>query len=168
MMSNLQNVTMPTKLFMSWGISEKLVFGLHMGIYGTQLLYFVEKYIFNDWDFLVSLTILIFLDTVFGSVRALKENTFQPFKKGIVGVATKIVVLACTVAAIGVIDNSRIGGQSSWFEGYIDAGAFAIMLAFEGVSVLKNLYFIKPTPIIGWLLKKLDLLTYIEKDNKNE
>lgn len=159
--------TMPTKLFMSWGISEKLVFGLHMGIYGTNLLYFVEKYIFNDWDFLVSLSILVLLDTIFGSIKAVKEGVFKA-GKGLSGFALKVIILACTIAAIGVIDNSTIAGESSWFNGYIDAGAFAIMLGFEGVSFLKNLYYLKPMPIIGWLLKKLDLLTYIEKDEKKD
>lgn len=161
------DTTMPTKLFMSWGISEKLVFGFHMGIYGTQLLYFVERYIFNDWDFLVSLSLLVLFDTCLGAVRAVKERRFS-VRTGMVGFGLKVVILACTIVAIGVIDNSRIAGDSSWFKGYIDAGAFAIMLGFEGVSVLRNLYSLKPMPVIEWLLKKLDLLTYIKKDEKED
>lgn len=159
---------MPTKLLLSWGIYEKLTFGLHMGTYGAGLLFFVERYVFNDWDFLISLFILVFLDTIFGCLRAIKEGRFK-VRVGLSGFALKIIILACTVFAIGVIDNSRIAGESTWFQGYVDAGAFAIMLGFEGASVLKNLYALKPSPIIEYVLKKLDLLTYIEKNEpKND
>lgn len=157
---------MPTKLLLSWGFSEKLIFGVHMSTYGASLLFFVERYVFNDWDFLVSLSILILLDTILGVKVASKNNLFQA-KLGIKGFATKLVILACTVIAIGVIDNSKIGGESSWFSGYVDAGAFAIMLGFEAISVLRNAYILKPSPVIEWLLKKLDMLTYID-NNKNQ
>lgn len=157
--------TMPTKLLLSWSLSEKLIFGFHMGTYGAGLLFFVEKYIFNDWDFLISLFILVFLDTIFGCLKAVKEKRFK-VRAGLTGFALKIIILACTVFAIGVIDNSRIAGESTWFQGYVDAGAFAIMLGFEGASVLRNLYALKPSPIIEFVLKKLDLLTYIEKNDK--
>lgn len=164
-MDTSTSTAMPTKLLLSWGLNEKLMFGFHMGTYGASLLFFVERYIFNDWDFLVSLFILVFFDTIFGCVRAIKEKRFK-VRNGLVGFALKIVILACTVFAIGVIDNSRIAGESTWFQGYVDAGAFAIMLGFEGASVLRNLYAIKPSPIIEFVLKKLDLLTYISKDEK--
>lgn len=156
---------MPTKLLLSWGFSEKIIFGFHMGTYGASLLFFIERYVFNDWDFLVSLFILVFFDTIFGCARAIKEGRFR-VRNGLSGFALKIIILACTVFAIGVIDNSRIAGESTWFQGYVDAGAFAIMLGFEGASVLRNLYAIKPSPIIEFVLKKLDLLTYLSKDEK--
>lgn len=160
-----QSTAMPTKLLLSWGVSEKVTFGFHMGTYGASLLFFIEKYIFNDWDFLVSLFILVFFDTIFGSLRAIKEGRFK-VRTGLSGFALKIIILACTVFAIGVIDNSTIAGESTWFEGYIDAGAFAIMLGFEGASVLRNLYALKPSPIIEYVLQKLDMLTYLSKDEK--
>lgn len=160
-----QSTAMPTKLLLSWGFPEKIIFGFHMGTYGASFLFFVERYIFNDWDFLVSLFILVFFDTIFGCLRALKEGRFK-VRDGVTGFALKIIILACTVFAIGVIDNSRIAGESTWFQGYVDAGAFAIMLGFEGASVLRNLYALKPIPIIEFVLKKLDLLTYMSKEEK--
>lgn len=161
------DTSLPAKLFISWGVPEKLIFGVHMGIYGTQLLYFIEKYIFNDWDFLVSLSLLVVFDTVLGIKIALNQGVFK-VKKGLNGFATKVIVLACTIASIGIIDNSKIGGQTSWFEGYIDAGAFAIMLGFEGISVLRNLYILKPTPLIEQMLQKLDLLIKNSKDKTTD
>ena len=55
------------------------------------------------------------------------------------------------------MDNALIAGKSNWLEGVVDAGAFAVMIAFEGASVLKNIYRIYPFEPIKFLLKKLEI-----------
>lgn len=158
---------MPTKYLLAWGFSEKLTFGLHMMMYGTPIVYFIERYLFNDWDYLVSLALLVGMDTLMGAIAHAKEGNFST-KLGIRGFLIKVASLTATLLCIGIIDNTTIGGHGSILEGVIDAGAFAIMMAFEGISVLKNIYRIKKFEVIVWLLQKLDVLTSIKKENKDE
>lgn len=157
--------TMPTKYLLSWGFDEKLTFGIHMAIYGTPIVYFIEKYIFNDWNFLISLFLMVMMDTLLGAIAAAKEGKFSS-KEGVKGFGIKVGSLAATLVCIGIIDNATIAGKGSILEGVIDAGAFAIMMAFEGISVLKNIYRIKKFEVIVWLLQKLDVLTSIKKKDE--
>ena len=147
---------MPSILFARMGLSQKTAFGLHMAMYGTPVLVIFEKYVFNDWDFLVSLLLLFFLDTLVGSFAAIVEGIFKP-TIGVKRFGLKLIGYTMTIICIGIMDNALIAGKSNWLEGVVDAGAFAIMIAFEGASVLKNIYRIYPFPTIKYLLKKLEI-----------
>lgn len=154
---------MPSKLFAHLGLSQKTAYGIHMAMYGTPTLYIFEKYVFNDWDFLVSLCLLVFLDTLFGSVASLIDGTFKP-SEGLKKFGLKVLALTGTLLCIGVIDNALIAGERNWLSGVIDAGAFAIMMGFEGASVLKNLYRIYPLEVVKNLLSRLEV--YYDRQKK--
>ena len=154
---------MPSKLLASIGIGQKASFGIHMAFYGTPVMYLFEKYIFSDWDFLISLMLLFFLDTFVGSLAAIVEGKFKP-TLGFKLFAIKFICYTITILCIGIMDNTLISGQANWMEGIIDAGAFAVMIAFEGASVLKNVYRIYPFQIIQLLLRKLEIYYNRQKD----
>lgn len=157
---------MPAKLFAELGMSQKTAFGIHMMMYGTPVLLVFERYVFNDWDFLVSLMLLFFLDTFVGSVAAVIEGVFKP-TIGIKRFGLKLIGYTMTVICIGIMDNTLIGGRANWLEGLVDAGAFAVMISFEGASVLKNIYRIYPFEPIKAILKKLEIY-YNKKEDKIE
>jgi hypothetical protein len=154
---------MPSKLFASIGLSQKTAFGLHMLMYGTPISILFQRYVFNDWDFLVSLMLLFFLDTFVGSVAAIIERDFRP-TFGIRLFSLKLIGYTMTIICIGIMDNTLIAGKSNWLEGIIDSGAFAIMIAFEGASVLKNIYRIYPFEPIKLLLKKMEIYYNTQQD----
>lgn len=154
---------MPSKLFAAMGFSQKLSFGLHMAMYGTPVLMFFQKYVFNDWDFLISLMLLFFLDTAVGSLAAMVEGIFKP-TIGAKRFGLKLIGYTMTIICIGIMDNTLIAGRANWLEGVVDAGAFAIMIAFEGASVLKNIYRIYPFEPIKFLLKKLEIYYNKQQD----
>lgn len=147
---------MPSVLFARIGLSQKTAFGLHMAIYGTPVLMIFEKYVFNDWNFLISLMMLFFLDTLVGSIAAMVEGVFKP-TIGVKKFGFKLIGYTMTVICIGIMDNALIAGQANWMEGIIDSGAFAVMIAFEGASVLKNVYRIYPFEPIKLLLRRLEI-----------
>lgn len=134
-----------------------------MLMYGTPVFYLVERYIFNDWDFLISLMLLFFLDTVVGSTAAVIEGVFRP-TIGVKRFGLKLMGYTLTILCIGIMDNTLISGKASWLEGIIDAGAFAVMIAFEGASVLKNIYRIYPFEPIKVLLKKIEIYYNKQRD----
>jgi phage-related holin len=147
---------MPSKLFAEAGLSQKAAFGLHMTLYGTPILYVIERYIFNDWDFLISLMLLFFLDTVVGSMAAIVEGIFKP-TLGFKRFSMKLIGYTMTIICIGIMDNTLISGKANWLEGIVDAGAFAVMISFEGASVLKNIYRIYPFEPVKFMLRKLEI-----------
>lgn len=132
-------------------------------MYGTPAFYLVERYVFNDWDFLISLILLFFLDTIVGSVAAMIEGVFKP-TVGVKRFGLKLIGYTLTILCIGIMDNTLISGRANWLEGVIDAGAFAIMISFEGASVLKNIYRIYPFEPIKLLLAKIEIYYNKQKD----
>lgn len=154
---------MPSKLFASLGLSQKTAFGLHMAIYGTPVLYLFERYVFNDWDFLISLMLLFFMDTFVGAFASIIEGKFKP-TLGARMFVVKLIGYVFTVICIGIMDNTLIGGRVNWLEGVVDAGAYAILMSFEGASVLKNIYRIYPFEPIKIMLAKLEI--YYDRQKK--
>jgi len=65
---------------------------------------------------------------------------------------------------IGIVDNTLIAGKANWLEGMVDSGAFAVMISFEGASVLKNIYRIYPFEPIKLILKKLEIYYNKQQD----
>ena len=157
---------MPSVLFAKLGFSEKLAFGIHMAMYGTPVTYIFQKYVFNDWDFLISLMLLFFLDTVIGTAVAIKEGRFRS-TIGLQRFGLKFIGYTLTILCIGIMDNALIAGKSNWMEGIIDAGAYAVMMAFEGVSVLRNIYKIYPFEPVRIILEKLEIY-YKNLNNKGQ
>ena len=154
---------MPSQFFAEIGVPQKLAFALHTLMYGTPAFYLVERYVFNDWDFLISLMLLFFLDTLVGSVAAIVEGVFKP-TIGVRKFGLKLIGYTLTILCIGIMDNTLISGRANWLEGVIDAGAFAIMISFEGASVLKNVYRIYPFEPIKILLAKIEIYYNKQKD----
>lgn len=154
---------MPSKLFASIGLSQKTAFGVHMLMYGTPISILFQRYIFNDWDFLVSLMLLLFLDTFVGAMAAFIERDFRP-TFGIKRFVLKLIGYTMTIVCIGIVDNTLIAGKANWLEGIVDSGAFAVMISFEGASVLKNIYRIYPFEPIKLILKKLEIYYNKQQD----
>jgi len=154
---------MPTPFLESLGLSQKTAFGIHTLIYGTPITFLFQKYIFNDWDFLISLMLLFILDTIIGSLAAMVEGVFKP-TIGAKQFGNKLIGYTMTVACIGIMDNALIGGNANWMEGIVDASAYAILIAFEGASVLKNIYRIYPFEPIKFILKKLEIYYNRQQD----
>lgn len=121
---------------------------------GTPVLYLFERYVFNDWDFLVSIGLLVFFDTIFGAWLAMKEKRFSA-TKGISGFAKKLAYIAMSVMLIGIIDNAKIDGEASLFSDMIDSAALSILMAFEAVSAIKNLYKLNPPKSVKTPLEKI-------------
>ncbi len=136
---------------------------MHMLMYGTPITYLFQRYIFNDWDFLISLMLLFILDTIIGSLAAMVEGIFKP-TIGARRFGLKLIGYTMTVACIGIMDNTLIAGRANWLEGVIDASAYAILIAFEGASVLKNIYRIYPFEPIKFILRKLEIYYNKQQD----
>jgi phage-related holin len=125
----------------------------------TGIIKFIETYVYNDWSFLISLFILIALDTATGLIKAVVMKNFQSAKIG--KIAVKITLYGIALICIHVLTNFTVNGEHPPLIGWFDDFAFSLLMLREGVSVLENIAIIKPD-----LLPK-KLLTYLKEfDNE--
>lgn len=137
----------------NFSIGERLLLTTYSVVAGVPILNFVETYIFNDWGVLVNIALLMFLDTFFGSWAAIKDGTFsatEGLRKFLVKTFTMLGILLC----VGTLTlASTEGGQILGV--FFKNGAFAIVIAFEAISVLRNIYKVRPYGFIERIINMI-------------
>jgi len=169
------------------GFSQNHIYGIHAFLFGSPILFFIEKvlfceipyyferYIFSDWSFLASLTLLVLLDTMTGGLGAfltIKRNDkgerigtefsgITLYRK----LSLKTFGISIYVVSIGILKNTIIDGEENLLADIVDSGFYSVMMAFELASVLRNAYKIYPFEIIKLALEKLEVF-YDKRNNK--
>jgi phage-related holin len=167
---------MPSKLLSKYGLNQKEIYSTHLLIYVCPVFMFAQlepfvsllgsfnDRVFNDWDFFIGLMFLVFLDTLVGGLASILEHKFSArklYKK----LGSKVFGICISVACIGILKNTLIGGEENLMAFIVDSGFYSIMMGFEGASVLKNSYKIYPWEPIRIALSKLEIF-YNEKTGK--
>jgi hypothetical protein len=141
---------------------------MHIIITGVMspVIFFVEKYIFSDWEFAIFLTIICVLDTAAGAYSALKNKKFslhnlfqQPIEKALIYMG-----LLC----VGhILSNFTIKHDVNIFFQWFDIVAYSLLITKEAISFVKNLSKIQKDKIPQWIIDKLENVTKekIEKLN---
>ena len=167
---------MPYKLLSKYGLNQKEIYSTHLLIYVCpvltfaqtepfgSLLGFFKARVFNDWDFFIGLMFLVCLDTLVGGLASILDQAFSGralYRK----LGSKLFGICVSVACIGILKNTLIGGEENLMAFIVDSGFYSIMLGFEGASVLKNSYKIYPWEPIRLALSKLEIF-YNQKTGK--
>jgi hypothetical protein len=137
--------------------SEMVIKGFALG----PIIYFIERFIWNDWDFLTTLVLLILCDGMVMAIRSLLDRKYEIIH-AFRDFAMKTLALTLTVLCTGLLDNAVIKGEASLFIEIVNSGFYAVLLLFVGISILKNIYGIYPLDFIN------DLLNRIDKSRRNE
>ena len=138
----------------NWTIEDKIIIALKAFIFGP-VIYFIETYVFRDWDFLITILLLIFIDAMVMSVRGLTDRTYR-IETAFRAFAAKTLAITFTLMCVSVIDLAMIHGKNSIIIEWINGGFYSVLLVFIGVSILKNIYHIYPLEIISDILDRLD------------
>jgi phage-related holin len=114
---------------------------------------FIEKYVYNDWEFLKYLSILIIIDTVISWVYHLKKKDFS--SKGFGMIFTKILIYSGMLIVSHVIGNFTVEGGNveiyTWFRSVV-CNALIIR---ESISIIENSAKISPTLVPARIRKYL-------------
>ena len=155
---------MRSDLLQSSIIWEKIFVAIKLISIGTPLLLFVEKYVFSDWDYLISLMLLVGLNTIVGSIAAaiLGEFSTKLFYKKL---GIKIFGIAIVILGVGILKKAKIDGEENYLSELLDAGFYALMGGLELLSLLKNAYKIYPWEIIKIAIESIQSY-YFKKRNK--
>lgn len=143
---------------------QKLIVGFKILAFGTPILLFVEKYVFSDWNFLISLMLLVGLNTVIGSIAAAIAGEFSSklfYKK----LTIKIFGIASVLIGVGILKKAQIDGEENYFADILDAGIYSLLGGLEFLSLLKNAYKIYPHHFIKDLIEVIESW-YFKKINK--
>ncbi len=123
-------------MFANGFFGNKTILYVMAGWSFAPLIIFFEKYIFEDWQFFISLAILVFLDTMLGGVKAIKAKNFSSkIWKGFIG---KILTYGVLLAATHVAATYKVHGVTNTLFSWIDSVMYAGIVVREFTSILEN------------------------------
>jgi phage-related holin len=137
--------------------SAKTVPSLALGLALTPVLALVEKYLFDDWNFLASLGVLILVDTVFGVQHhwVLHSISSRAFSR----LFTKCFIYMGLLVLTHVLTTFQVHGKPQVLFGWFDNFMYSCMMAREGLSILEHVAGIEPRLVPKALLKRLSLIS---------
>ena len=106
----------------------------------APFLMFVEKYIWNDWQFALTMALLVAIDTITGMIFAWQSGTFSSKKMGSIG--TKLIIYGLSLATIHMVSNHAVKGNpndiTAWIVPYFDSAVYAFFVMRELLSINEN------------------------------
>ena len=121
------------------------------------MLTFVEKYLFNDWNFLAYLGVLIAVDTVFGVQHHWVQHTIS--SRAFSRLFTKVFIYMGLLVLTHVLTTFQVHGKPQVLFSWFDTFMYSCMMAREGLSILEHVAGIEPRLVPKALLKRLALIS---------
>lgn len=131
----------------------KSIIAIKLALAASPVIYIIETYLFNDWELLKYILVLIVLDFIWGLRLAWKEKniSLQGFKK-----AGEKLIQYATLLILGHIllhvksDNDAIPALA-----YLTTLIHGYIISREGFSILEKQALINPKYVPSWLLERL-------------
>lgn len=112
-----------------------------------------NQYVFDDWEFLPFVIVLVILDTLTGVWKSLKFGSFSSYSFG--GFMTKVILYAIYLFVLhGLTNFSSKDSVMSLFT-WVEQLGYAAIIVRESVSIVENIGAISPKLIPTWILKRL-------------
>jgi phage-related holin len=137
--------------------SGKTVPAVVVGVALTPVLGLIEKYLFNDWNFLSSLGVLILVDTVFGVQHHWVQHSIS--SRAFSRLFTKCGIYLGLLVLTHVLTTYRVQGKPQVLFAWFDTFMYSCMMAREGLSILEHVAGIEPRLVPNALLKRLALIS---------
>ncbi len=134
-------------------IPEKLKIVMMAGVLGSPFIRLFEKYIFNDWQFLIFLVIIIFCDTAVGFIKHYLKNSISD--AGFGKFFKKIIIYGFTLHLCHILTHYQVNGAVNAIFNWVDDMIYAAIMTREAISILQHLGEIKPDLLPSWILKRL-------------
>lgn len=125
---------------------------------------FIEKYIFNDWEFLKYLMILVILDTLISWIYHLKIKDFS--SKGFSMILTKLLIYSSILIVAHIIGNFTVEGGNVEIYTWFNSVVCNALIIRESISIIENAAKINPN-LVPQRIKKY-LVDFDENGSKKE
>jgi phage-related holin len=141
---------------LSFVIGKKILNIIEFGAISSVLSFvimIIDKYVFNDWEFIAMLTVLIALDTLLGFYVAFikKDVSSDKFAKLFTKIIVYMVMLICSHSATHVKANGNEIMILAWLDSVIYSG----IVVREILSLFEKCAIIQPSLVPQWIIKRL-------------
>jgi phage-related holin len=141
---------------LSFVIGKKILTFAEYGAISSVLSFvimIIDKYVFNDWEFIAMLTVLIALDTILGFYVAFinKQVSSDKFAKLFTKIIVYMVMLICSHSATHVKANGSDIVILAWLDSVIYSG----IVVREILSLFEKCAIIQPNLVPQWIIKRL-------------
>jgi phage-related holin len=141
---------------LSFVIGKKILNIIEFGAISSVLSFvimIIDKYVFNDWEFIAMLTVLIALDTILGFYVAFvkKDVSSDKFAKLFTKIIVYMVMLICSHSATHVKANGNEIMILAWLDSVIYSG----IVVREILSLFEKCAIIQPSLVPQWIIKRL-------------
>ncbi|MFO7825432.1 MAG: phage holin family protein [Cyclobacterium sp.] len=119
----------------------------------TPILFFFQTYIFNDFDYLKWLVVLISLDTLLGFGLAISRREIDKDRFG--DILIKIIVYSSCLVVGHVLENFTVSGDTIPGGNYMKLLIYAAIVIKEAISVLDNAGKISKKLVPKFILERL-------------
>jgi len=107
----------------------------------APMLQFIEKYIWDDWSFLLFMCLLVSIDTASGMLFAWKEHNFS--SKKMQSLLIKIVVYGLTLVTVHIISAFTVKNQPNTMLAdilpFMDSIMYSFLVFREVLSINENM-----------------------------
>jgi phage-related holin len=117
------------------------------------LLAFVKRYIYADFNFLISLSVIVAIDTALGFSLAWRQKRIT-IRGGFGKLFTKMLIYGCILIVTHVVTSIEIRGKALEVFNWFPMLAYGALLAAETLSILVNINKIKPGLITAAIMKR--------------
>lgn len=153
---------------LSFVIGKKILNLVEFGAISSVLSFvimIIDKYIFNDWEFIAMLTVLIALDTILGFYVAFinKKLSSDKFAKLFTKIIVYMVMLICSHSATHIKANGNEIIILAWLDSVIYSG----IVVREILSLFEKCADISPNLIPKWIITRLKNYNETGNDNPN-
>ncbi len=114
----------------------------------------VEAYLFHDWSFLISLFILIAIDTITGVMKSVKQNVLSSMKFGRVFI--KVLLYCFVLIVVNVLISFKVGGSHPVVFDWLEVFILTALMFREAISVFENVALIYPSLLPKFVMKRLE------------
>lgn len=115
---------------------------------------FFERFIFNDWNFLQFLAVLIFFDTLLGFGYAVYRRELSAAKGG--GILIKGIIYGPILVLGHVFENFEISGNRMEGGYYLKVLFYTGLIIVEGISIIRNAGKINKKLVPKFILKRFE------------
>lgn len=130
--------------------------------YITAFFLFIQKYVYNDWSFLISLGVLMFLDLVTGVWKAIK-NKNAVTSIGLRDTAIKLVQYGVFLITIHVLISFQVNGKIIGVLNYADECGYSFLILIEAKSIFENLQVIDQRFDFSGIIDKIKTMIPVKK-----
>lgn len=126
---------------------------LELGWVLSPVVWFVNRYLFNDWEFFITLCVVVLVDTLLGVWCAWRASEVS--SRGFGRIIQKLGFYFLFLVATHALAQHRVQGEVNSLLTWVDSWCYAILLVREFLSILEKSAKLGLFHPPAWLLKRL-------------